>query len=466
MIDAIDGRSLSHARLAERLDREAALWPARKGLALVAAAPRLDRVCRWLSLMRAGHAVMLVPPELTPARLDRLVERYRPDWLLGWPSRPGYADLDAEVQAIERPDPRPLHDDLCLLLSTSGSSGAPRMVRLSRRAVAANATSIAQALALTPQDCVATTLPLSYSYGLSLLHSHLAAGATVVLSGQSVLERGFWDMAGQYGLTFLAGVPFVWQSLRRLDLDALAPASLRFATQAGGRLDPRLIEYFHTLMARRGGGLFTMYGQTEATARMTVLPPDQVPVRLGSVGRPIPGGRITIRDGVVVYGGDNVMMGYGESRNDLGRGDELAGVLDTGDYGRLDGDGYVWLEGRAGRVVKVMGLRLDLDEVQARAALFGSAAALVRGMICWFWWPGRCPIAPPARPSPPSLVCRRWWCAGGRWRPSPGPATARSIWLLSRRWSEPISRIWPGFRRRASLPAPRRTGRCPCRANF
>lgn len=379
LIDAVDGRRLSHAQLAERLEREAALWPTRKGLALVAAAPRLDRVCRWLSLMRAGHAIMLVPPELTAARLDRLIERYRPDWLLGWPSRPGYADLDAEVQAIERADPRPLHDDLCLLLSTSGSSGAPRVVRLSRRAVVANASAIVQALALTPQDCVATTLPLSYSYGLSLLHSHLAAGATVVLCGQGVLERGFWDMAGQYGLTFLAGVPFVWQSLRRLDLDALAPASLRFATQAGGRLDPRLTEYFHTLMARRGGGLFTMYGQTEATARMTVLPPDQVAVRLGSVGRPIPGGRITIRDGVVVYGGDNVMMGYAESRDDLGRGDELAGVLDTGDYGRLDGDGYVWLEGRAGRVVKVMGLRLDLDEVQARAALFGSSAALVRG---------------------------------------------------------------------------------------
>lgn len=379
MIDAADGRSLSHARLAERLEREAALWPTRKGLALVAAAPRLDRVCRWLSLMRAGHAIMLLPPELAPARLDRLVDRYRPDWLLGWPSRPGYADLDAEVQATERPDPRPLHDDLCLLLSTSGSSGAPRMVRLSRRAVVANATSIVQALALTPEDCVATTLPLSYSYGLSLLHSHLAAGATVVLCGQSVLERGFWDMAGRYGLSFLAGVPFVWQSLRRLDLDALAPVSLRFATQAGGRLDPRLTEYFHTLMARRGGGLFTMYGQTEATARMTVLPPDQMPARLGSVGRPIPGGQVAIRDGVVVYGGDNVMMGYGESRDDLGRGDEMARVLDTGDHGRLDADGYVWLEGRAGRVVKVMGLRLDLDEVQARAALFGAAAALVRG---------------------------------------------------------------------------------------
>ena len=82
---------------------------------------------------------------------------------------------------------------------------------------------------------------------------------------------------------------------------------------------------------------------------------------------------------MVVYGGDNVMMGYAESRDDLGRGDELGRVLDTGDHGRLDADGYVWLEGRAGRVVKVMGLRLDLDEVQARAALFGSAAALVRG---------------------------------------------------------------------------------------
>jgi acyl-coenzyme A synthetase/AMP-(fatty) acid ligase len=272
-----------------------------------------------------------------------------------------------------------LHPDLCLLLSTSGSAGSPRMVRLSRRAVQANAGAIAQALALGGEDRVATTLPLSYSYGLSLLHSHLAAGAAVVLSDLSVLSRPFWDLAASCRLTSLAGVPFLWQSLRRLNLAALAPPSVRFGTQAGGRLDRRLTLHFHDIFSRRGGGMITMYGQTEATARMTVLSPDQLPARAGSVGRAIPGGMIAIENGVVVYRGANVMMGYACDRADLALADQMNGVLPTGDLGHVDEDGYLWLDGRAGRVVKVVGLRLDLDEVQARAAILGPTAALVRG---------------------------------------------------------------------------------------
>lgn len=373
------GRSLTYGTLAAAVAEHAAVLAGDKQLAMVAASFRLDDVVAWLGAMQAGHAVMLLPPDLAAGRLSTLIQLYRPDLLLGWPEQPGYGPGPAGFARRFQPDGGLLHPDLCLLLSTSGSAGSPRMVRLSRRAVEANAGAIAQALALEADDRVATTLPLSYSYGLSLLHSHLMAGAAVVLTDLSVLSRPFWDLAASCRLTSLAGVPFLWQSLRRLDLAALAPLSLRFGTQAGGRLDPRLSVHFHDIFMQRGGGMITMYGQTEAAARMTVLSPDQLPARAGSVGRAIPGGTVAIEAGEVVYRGANVMMGYADDRADLALADQMNGVLPTGDLGRIDDDGYLWLEGRAGRVVKVVGLRLDLDEVQARAAMLGPVAALLRG---------------------------------------------------------------------------------------
>lgn len=379
LIEPARSRVMTHGALAEAVDHAATVMAGAKGLVLVAAAADLDRVVAWLGAMQAGHAVMLLPPDLAPARLAGLIAAYRPHWLLGWSEQPGYGLVNGALQRRRGDDGPILHDDLGLLLSTSGSAGSPRMVRLSRQAVGANARAIAAALGLSPDDRAATTLPLSYSYGLSILHSHLAAGASVVLTDQSLLSRGFWDMAGATGLSWLAGVPFQWQSLRRLDMTVLAPASLRFATQAGGRLDPRLTQHFHHLLAGRGGGLFSMYGQTEATARMTILPPSQLPDRAGSVGLAIPGGAIAIEAGQVVYRGGNVMMGYAVDHADLALGDHMGGVLPTGDLGHVDADGYLWLDGRPGRVVKVVGLRLDLDEVQARAATLGPAAALLRG---------------------------------------------------------------------------------------
>ena len=154
--------------------------------------------------------------------------------------------------------------------------------------------------------------------------------------------------------------------LRRLDLGKLAPPSLRTLTQAGGRLDPALVRHFHGVAAARGGRLFVMYGQTEATARISVLSPDELPAHAGSVGRALPGGALAIDpDGEVIYRGPNVMMGYAEDRADLARGDELGGVLRTGDLGRLDADGRLWITGRVKRIAKVFGLRVNLDELEA-----------------------------------------------------------------------------------------------------
>jgi acyl-coenzyme A synthetase/AMP-(fatty) acid ligase len=183
-------------------------------------------------------------------------------------------------------------------------------------------------------------------------------------------------------------VPYLYQILDRLDIDKLNVPSLRTLTQAGGKLIPSLIEKFHGRISARGGRMFVMYGQTEATARIAVLPWQDLPAKLGSAGLALPGGKLTIEDGEVIYEGPNVMQGYALNRADLALGDQLQGRLKTGDRGRLDADGYLYLEGRNSREVKVFGLRVNLDEVEALLRVHGPTAVLAReeGMVAFCDW--------------------------------------------------------------------------------
>ncbi|YCK42472.1 AMP-binding protein [Actinomadura sp. ATCC 39365] len=247
-----------------------------------------------------------------------------------------------------------------MLLATSGSTGNPKLVRLSREAVSANAAAIASALSIMPGEIAPTSLPLHYSYGLSVLNSHLHAGATVVLTEAGLLERSFWTHLDEHKCTSLAAVPYQYEMLRRLRFDRAEHPTIRTLTQAGGRLSPELVSLF----AAQADRFFVMYGQTEATARITVLPPDRLADKPGSAGQAVPGGRLTIDGGEVVYHGPNVMMGYAETAADLARPDDLGGVLRTGDLGRLDDEGFLYVTGRLRRIAKIFGVRVNLDDVE------------------------------------------------------------------------------------------------------
>jgi acyl-CoA synthetase (AMP-forming)/AMP-acid ligase II len=258
------------------------------------------------------------------------------------------------------------HPELGLLLSTSGSTGSPRSVRLSYAALGANASSITQYLSLGPEERAITTLPAHYSYGLSVINSHLGAGASVVLTEHSVLRDEFWRLVREHAITSLAGVPYTYQLLHRTGFERRELPSLRTLTQAGGRLDDRLTRSFDELARRRGWRFFVMYGQTEAAPRMSFVPPDRLAEKIGAIGIPIPGGKLTLdgMTGEIVYLGPNVMMGYAQAPEDLERGDESRGVLHTGELGRVDEEGFFYLTGRLKRFVKLSGNRVGLDEVE------------------------------------------------------------------------------------------------------
>jgi acyl-CoA synthetase (AMP-forming)/AMP-acid ligase II len=228
---------------------------------------------------------------------------------------------------------------------------------------------------------------MHYSYGLSVLNTHLLAGGSIVLTDEGMLTGGFWDKFRALKCTSLAGVPYSYQILNRLDPDRLNIPSLHTMTQAGGKLHNDLIAKFSAWMARRGGRFFVMYGQTEAAPRIATLPSEALPAKLGSVGAPIPGGCVAIeidgeltrephRRGELVYRGPNVMMGYATCRADLALGDLLAGELHTGDIAYLDEQGYIYMAGRSKRDAKLFGLRINLDEVENMLRVHGPTAVV------------------------------------------------------------------------------------------
>jgi acyl-coenzyme A synthetase/AMP-(fatty) acid ligase len=368
------GGSLTYGELAAAVDAAAAgLGAHAGGLAMVGAASTVATVVHLLACWRAGVAAMLVGPTGADD-LARLVEAYRPDVALGIDAATGRATAD------ER-DAGPT----ALLLPTSGSTGSPKFARIGLPAVVASASGIVTALGLTPDERGLASLPLHYSYGLSIVLSHLACGATAALTGHSAIRPEHWAFVRDQRVTSLPGVPYSYVLYRRVGLLDMDLPHLRYLSQAGGRLDPASVVEVHERLAERGRRLFVMYGQTEATSRMSVLDPGELPAQAGSVGRPVPGGSFAIAEpdgagvGEVVFSGPNVMLGYADARRDVGGPDQLGGTLATGDLGRLDADGRLWLTGRLKRIVKLFGERVSLDDIEDLARPWGPAAAFEDG---------------------------------------------------------------------------------------
>lgn len=330
----------------------------------------------YLACISSGNAVYLADPTMDPGMQRNLVAFYQPDWILS--SSPSDAQFlpEEDYRTVSNSDGRfwwqrrapargtQIHPDLVLLLTTSGSTGSSKFVRLSLNNVVSNASSIAKALELTPEHRPITSLPLHYSYGLSVLNSHLLTGCETVVTPEPILSAAFWDAFRRYECTSWAGVPYSYQVLRRLDLRNLKLGSLRDLTQAGGKLSSDLIAHFHELASPLRARFWVMYGQTEATARISILPAKDLPAKVGSVGLAIPGGTLWAEDGELFYRGPNVMMGYATSSEDLAAGDQLGGVLATGDLGYLDDQGYCYVTGRLKRIAKLVGVRINLDEIE------------------------------------------------------------------------------------------------------
>ncbi|HVF33238.1 MAG TPA: AMP-binding protein [Acidimicrobiales bacterium] len=364
LVDGETGAACTYEALAARADelarRIGADRPATRRLVVIEATTTVDTVVAELACLRGGHPVLLVPPGPPAAAL---VAAYDPDVVVRG------ASLEHRRAGASAHD---LHPDLALLLSTSGSTGAPKLVRLSHENLASNAEAIATSLGLDGAHRAVTSLPLAYCYGLSVLHSHLAAGASMVLTERSVVDEGFWSTFRRHGATSFAGVPHTFDLLDRAGFADLDLPTLRYVTQAGGRLEPATVRRYAELGRRRGFDLVVMYGQTEATARMAYLPPHLAVDHPSCIGIAVPGGDLRLEDadpatgiGELVYSGPNVMLGYATGTADLALGRSAEGHrLRTGDLARRHDGGLFEVVGRRHRFVKPFGLRIDLDRIE------------------------------------------------------------------------------------------------------
>jgi acyl-coenzyme A synthetase/AMP-(fatty) acid ligase len=366
-VDVRADRSWTYAELAaDVLHRAAAIPSRRKSLVACLCRPDAQSAIAYLGAMAAGHAVMMLDGAADRDAIDRLLNLYQVEFL-----------LDGDGCERLHVSDGPIDDELAVLLSTSGSTGSPKYVRLSRHNVDANAAQIVQILDIDGDERAVQALPLHYSYGLSVLNSHLFAGASVVFPGASLVRPRFWEATRDHACTSLAGVPYTYTILTRVGFEDTTLPDLRTLTQAGGRMEPETVLHFGRHMIERGGRLVVMYGQTEATARIAYVPPHRVLDKPDRVGVPVPGGRLSLADdGELLYEGPNVMLGYARRRADLAAGRVNRGRLATGDLASVDDEGFYSIVGRKRRIAKLSGQRVNLDELEILLVAHGRVAAL------------------------------------------------------------------------------------------
>lgn len=337
--------------------------PQTRSLVFLSVGNDYNSVVSYLTCLKKGYPFLILDIDLDESLKKNLFEQYQPN-----------LHIESGKIKVLNENAYTLHEDLAMMMSTSGTTGSPKLVRLSRDNLSSNARSIREYLNISPLDVAITTLPMSYSYGLSIINSHLASGSCIVLNNDGVLTKEFWNKVSDYKVTTFSGVPFTFQMLKKLNYQRFKTDSIRYLTQAGGKLDNSSLEYFSGVCGELNQEFIVMYGQTEASPRISYVPAKKLVSKVGSIGVPIPGGRLEIHvdkvpttksftKGEIVYSGDNVMMGYARCIDDLALGDTQGNSLCTGDIGYFDDDGYFYITGRAKRFIKLFGLRISLDEI-------------------------------------------------------------------------------------------------------
>lgn len=381
------GESLTYGQLADEVEKFAYAL-SQKGFVFTLCENLLGSFVGYVACINKGMPQALLDGSKNLELVLRLIDIYHPEYLwmparrveeIGGKTIYQYGDFSlqqmeyADDSALEQ---KAISDNLLLCLTTSGSTGSPKLVRLSLENLKSNAESIAEYLHIDENERPVTTLPMYYSFGMSVINSHLIKGATILLTDKAVLQREFWNFTKEQKATSIAGVPYTYEMLKRLRFFQMDLPALKTMIQAGGKLNAAFVKEYVDFASANDKRFIVMYGQTEAAPRMSYLPHDKAVEKNASIGIAIPGGEFSIIDsdgkeittpdvdGELVYKGANVCLGYAEKREDLHLGDDNKGVLRTGDIAHMDADGFYYITGRMKRFVKIWGNRCNLDATE------------------------------------------------------------------------------------------------------
>ena len=337
----------------------------------------------YLGFIKKKIIIILIDPDINLNNLKQLIKDYKPKYIFkkkNTYSLKNYKKLmnyfNYELGELENNMIQKNYKKLAILLSTSGTSGASKFVRISYENLVANTISIIKYLNIKNTDRLITTLQPSYSYGLSMLNTHLYNGASIVLNNYSIIEKNFWKLLKDNKVKTFGGVPYTYELLEKIKFHKFNISSLKYLTQAGGKLDNKIFQKINDVCEKNNIKFISMYGQTEASPRMSFLPSRFNKDKIDCIGRPIPNGEFKIIDinnkdiskidvsGELIFLGKNVSLGYATSYLDLKKVDENKGVLFTGDIAKRDSDNFYYITGRKKRFLKIFGYRINLDEIE------------------------------------------------------------------------------------------------------
>ena len=373
-----DGTIVTYEQLERFCDKFSERLPEKKTLVLIETDNSLECIIALYGSLRKGHTVLLCERGNTLLK-QNLCDRYNPELLY---EQNGSTWTLVNSQLGDRPA---LHNDLALLITTSGSTGQPKCVRISRESIQANTHAISSYLQLTDSERGLLLLPIFYCYGLSVLNTHLSRGASIHLKGPSVEHYNFVQYLKEHAVTSFSGVPYTYELLERTGFRQERLPDLRYMAQAGGKLRQALVEKFELWARGNGSKMYVMYGQAEAASRIAYMPPELLADNPDCIGHAIPGGQLSLLDaddhrieesgveGELVYTGPNVMMGYATTKDDLGKG-RVVTELRTGDLGMRNEKDLYKITGRIKRICKIYGKRYNLDDIEQALRAFDCSA--------------------------------------------------------------------------------------------
>lgn len=379
LVDA-EGSRLTYGELCNSIAEMQKKLPGRT-LAFCLCTNTVECAIGYLAMVDAGVVPVMLSTKTDTELLKALTIEYRPS--LVWRPKgcllPGehslYKNMTYELVATGD-DNCPMNDLLELCMSTSGSTGSPKLVRYKRGNLEANAKNVALAFGWTSEERAFADLGMQYTMGLNVVNTHLYVGATVLLCDRNILSSDYWDFLRNEKATNITGVPFSYDIFSRLNFMQMELPHLRTLAEGGGKLTDARFKELAEYANRTSRRFFATFGTTETSARLSYLPPNLAIMKTGSIGRAIPEGKLDLLDesgnvikddvaeGELCYSGPNVTMGYANTRNDLLRGDDWLGTYRTGDIARRDTDGCYYITGRISRFVKLLGHRIGLDECE------------------------------------------------------------------------------------------------------
>ena len=356
-----------------------------RSLILIVAENSLGSLLAYIFCIINNHAGIIIDSKTTKQNILKIFKNYQPNYIFLSKKKKSifkkicsekYTFFDQSLMKNKLNKKKKLNKNLSLLLSTSGSMGSIKFVKLSRDNLKHNTDSIVSYLKINKKDSAITNLPISYSYMLSVINTHFEVGASIVISNYSLIQKEFWETLKNSKVTSFNGVPYTYEMLTRIGLKNIKIDTLKYLTHAGGKLEKDKLKEIIKFCKKNNLKFFSMYGQTEASPRISYLKPKFSEKKIGSIGKGIPGNKMYIIDnsdkkilkpfveGEIVCEGKNVFMGYSKNYNDLNKTNEENYKLKTGDLGFFDKDGFFYITSRISKIAKIFGYRIDIGALE------------------------------------------------------------------------------------------------------